>query len=120
MSPEQVAEVCRALGEPNRLRLLALLASQGTLCGCELEAVTGLAQYTISRGLGVLHRVGLVERERRGARREYRLATELEPGLAALLAAALAMIADDPQCRADLAAVGPALVQLNASPVSRA
>lgn len=102
LSPEQAGEVLKALSDPTRLRLLALLREQGTLCVCELEEVTGIAQYTVSRHLGLLRRAGLVENERQGARMDYRLAPAA-PDLLALLDAAVALVRDHPERQAERA-----------------
>jgi ArsR family transcriptional regulator, arsenate/arsenite/antimonite-responsive transcriptional repressor len=69
-----LARVLKAVADPTRLRLLALLAAseQGELCVCDLTAPLGLSQPTISHHLKVLLEVGLVERETRGAWRYYR------------------------------------------------
>ena len=103
--PDEAAELLRALAEPSRLRLLALLREHGTLCVCELEEVTGLAQYTVSRHLGLLRRSGLLLNERNGARMDYRIA-DVEPSVLALLDAAFALLQDDPQTMADREAAG--------------
>ncbi len=98
---DQAAELLRALAEPSRLRLVALLREHGTLCVCELEQITGLPQYTVSRHLGLLRRLSVLENERQGARIDYRLARDLPPGVAALIDAALALLTADPQLAAD-------------------
>lgn len=102
LTPEQAGELLKALGEPTRLRLLALLRAHGTLCVCELEQVTGIAQYTISRNLGLLRRVGLVDNERNGARVDYRLAP-VEPDVLSLVDAAVALVQEDPEVRSERA-----------------
>ena len=86
----------RALADPPRLRLLALLRVHGTLCVCELEQITGLAQYTVSRNLGILRRAGLLQGRRNGARMDYHLATDLPAETTALVDAAVATLHDDP------------------------
>jgi len=93
---DQAAELMRALAEPSRLRLLALLREHGTLCVCELEQITGLAQYTVSRHLGLLRRLAIVDNERHGARMDYRIADDLPAEVADLLSAALTLAAADP------------------------
>jgi ArsR family transcriptional regulator len=69
----KLAEVLKAAGEPTRLRLLNLLR-QGSICVCDLQAVLGLPQPTISRHLAILWRAELVLDERDGTRVFYRLA----------------------------------------------
>lgn len=68
-----LADVLKAAGEPTRLRLLNLLR-QGDICVCDLQAVTGLPQHTVSRHLAALRHAGLVVDERSGQRVVYSLA----------------------------------------------
>jgi ArsR family transcriptional regulator len=72
---EPLARAFKVLADPARLRLLSFLASRDGLeaCVCELTAPLDLSQPTVSHHLKVLHDVGLVERERRGAWVFYRL-----------------------------------------------
>ncbi|MCC7493734.1 MAG: helix-turn-helix transcriptional regulator [Fimbriimonadaceae bacterium] len=104
MSAEEASELLRALADPIRLRLLSLLRSHGTLCVCELEAVTGEAQYTVSRHLGLLRRAGLVAGRRSGARIDYSLRGDLSAGVLATLEAAVGLLADDPHHHREQAA----------------
>jgi ArsR family transcriptional regulator len=67
-----VAARFRALGEPNRLRILNTLM-QGEHGVRELVEATELEQSNVSRHLSVLRREGLVERESRGNRAVYRI-----------------------------------------------
>jgi ArsR family transcriptional regulator len=63
-----------ALGEPARLRLLALLMTfNEPLCVCELSSGLGLPEYQTSRHLAVLKRAGLVASEKQGLWAYYRL-----------------------------------------------
>jgi ArsR family transcriptional regulator, arsenate/arsenite/antimonite-responsive transcriptional repressor len=65
---EQLAVLFRVLGEPSRLQLLSLIASQptGAACVCDLIEPLGLSQPTVSHHLKVLYEAGFVIRERRG------------------------------------------------------
>jgi len=101
MSPEQTCDLLKLLADPVRLRLVVLLYRRGTLCVCELEQITGAAQYTVSRNLGLLRRAGLVTASRDGARMDYRLAADLPADTVALLAAVIRLVADDAQTTAD-------------------
>ena len=58
----------KALSEPARLRLLSLIQGQpgGEACVCHLIGPLGLSQPTVTHHLQVLHRVGLLRREKRG------------------------------------------------------
>lgn len=65
---ERIAAGYRALGDPTRLRLLALVAAgeDGTACVCDLTGPVGLSQPTVSHHLKILVDAGLLTRERRG------------------------------------------------------
>jgi len=67
----------KALGDPSRLRIVALL-SHAELCVCHIEAALGLPQPTVSRHLAVLRNAGVIAPERRGSWVFYRLADQPE------------------------------------------
>jgi ArsR family transcriptional regulator len=66
------AHIFKALAEPIRLRILALLLD-GERCVCDLMAVLDMPQSTVSRHLAYLKNAGWVEGERRGVWMYYRL-----------------------------------------------
>ena len=80
-----LAEIFKALGEPVRLRLFALLSASGEQCVCHLTDALDLPQSTISRHLGVLRHAGLVSRRRDGKWMYYQLAEQTPVELTALL-----------------------------------
>ena len=65
---EHLAGLLKAVADPARLQLLALLSSQpeGSACVCDLTGALGLSQPTVSHHLKVLREAGLVTREQRG------------------------------------------------------
>jgi ArsR family transcriptional regulator len=65
------ARVFRALGEEARLRLLHLVRDD-EICVCDLVAVVGMPQGTLSHHLGVLHQAGLVTARKQGRWNYYR------------------------------------------------
>lgn len=65
-----VADLLKAVADPNRLRILSLL-EQGPLCVCDLEAVLGLQQSNLSRHLAKLKQAGLVASQKRGLFIDY-------------------------------------------------
>jgi ArsR family transcriptional regulator len=69
------AELFAALGDPPRLRILALLA-QGPACVSDLAADEGESMSTISQRLKVLRTVSLVRRRRQGKHVVYSLADQ--------------------------------------------
>ena len=58
-----LAHVLKALGEPNRLRIVNLLM-EGVQCNCELGDALAMAPNLISHHLRVLREIGLVQVER--------------------------------------------------------
>jgi ArsR family transcriptional regulator, arsenate/arsenite/antimonite-responsive transcriptional repressor len=60
------SEVFRALSDPIRLELLAMIAAQGPICVCHLEEALQYKQPRISKHLGTLRKAGLVESRREG------------------------------------------------------
>jgi len=61
------AELFRALGDPGRVRIVNLLAtSDEPVCACEIVALVGLSQPTVSHHLRKLTDAGLLDREQRG------------------------------------------------------
>jgi ArsR family transcriptional regulator len=86
---EQVAPLLKALADPVRLRLMSLIASHegGEACVCDLSDAFDLSQPTISHHLKVLHRTGLLDRDKRGVWVYYRARTEALTSLAALMGA---------------------------------
>lgn len=70
----------RALADPTRLRILALL-ERGELSVHELQSVTTLVQSRISTHLALLQEAGLVRSRREGKRAFYRIAESGDPHL---------------------------------------
>ena len=70
-----LARVLKALADPARLQIVALLrtASPGDLCACDFSDPLGLAQPTISHHLKVLVEAGLVARRTEGTWAHFRL-----------------------------------------------
>lgn len=100
---EQAAEVFKAVSDPTRLRILALLAHAGELCGCEVEATLGITQTRASRALTTLRRAGLVVDRREGAWVHYSLPTRPAGLLASVLQGLRKSLEDDPVVLADRA-----------------
>lgn len=64
-----MAKMFKALGDPIRLRLLSMIASEtgdGELCVCDLTSPFDLSAPTISYHLKILREAQLVTSERRG------------------------------------------------------
>ena len=74
--PRELARLFKALSDETRLRLVKLLAAQGTdgaLCVGALAARLGVTQSAVSQHLAVLRATNLVIDERRGYHVHYRL-----------------------------------------------
>lgn len=79
---EAAAWVFKALSDPARLKILAYLARHDSgpccgleegVCACDLEAVTGLSQPTVSHHMKCLVSARLVIGEKRGRWMYYRI-----------------------------------------------
>jgi ArsR family transcriptional regulator len=70
------ADVFRALADPIRLELLALIAARGPICVCHLEEALSYRQSRVSKHLGVLRRAGLVSSRRDGSWAYYTAESE--------------------------------------------
>jgi ArsR family transcriptional regulator len=84
----QLALSFKALADPARLSLLNLIQAQpgGEMCVCNLVGPLGLSQPTVTHHLQVLHRVGLLHREKRGVWVYYRVVREALDALRKVLA----------------------------------
>ena len=73
---KHLAQTLKALSDPIRLRIILLLQSEGELCVCDLMAVLGLPQSTVSRHLAYLKRSCWVDTRRQGVWMHYTLSSE--------------------------------------------
>ncbi|HEX3703749.1 MAG TPA: metalloregulator ArsR/SmtB family transcription factor [Vicinamibacterales bacterium] len=78
----------RALADPTRLRVLALLVG-GEVCVCHLHDTLDVPQPKASRHLAYLRRAGLVETRKDGLWVYYRLANSTDPVLRSLVHTAI-------------------------------
>ena len=64
----ELARSFKALADPVRLQLLALIASapDGTACSCDLEEPVGKSQPTVSHHLSLLAEAGLITKAKMG------------------------------------------------------
>ncbi len=85
---DALTEVYRALADPTRLRILALL-KDGEICVCHIHDSLKVPQPTASRHLAYLRRAGLVASRRAGIWMHYTLVPPQDPIIAAVLTAAL-------------------------------
>jgi ArsR family transcriptional regulator len=83
MSAGRLDQILKAAGDPTRLRLLNLLRL-GCICVCDLTAVLGIPQPSVSRHLAALKHAGLVRDVRKGTRIIYSLVPAETSQVAAL------------------------------------
>lgn len=84
---DRAATVLKAVADPLRLRMVALIASAptGEACVCDLTELAEVTGPTVSHHLRTLKDVGLVTSERRGTWVYYRVAEPYVPTVRALL-----------------------------------
>ena len=90
-SATRIAPVFKALGDPVRLRLAALIASRPEVCVCDLQTHFTLSGPTISHHLKVLREAGLIGGERRGTWVYYWINPDALRSLSVLLSPAPAV-----------------------------
>ena len=72
MDTNQVSLICKALSDPNRLRIVQLLTN-GEQCGCELLDQMHITQPTLSHHMKALEGCGLVSSAKKGKWNHYSL-----------------------------------------------
>lgn len=96
---EGLAGVLRAIAEPNRLRVLSLVAARdGAACVCDLTEPLGLSQPTVSHHLKKLVEAGLLHREKRGVWAYFSLVPGALDDVARVLSTAGVTDPDSPTC----------------------
>ena len=91
--------VMKALSDPNRVKVLKMLGAR-PLCVCEITAILGLAQPTVSKHLKVLEEAGLVESWKEGSWVNYRLQQQAgNTYVAEMLDRLSGWLDDDPQVK---------------------
>ena len=73
MPDDLAGGVFGALSDPNRRRMLDVLAERETATATELAAELPVTRQAVAKHLGTLRDAGLVEGERRGRETRYRL-----------------------------------------------
>ncbi|HWB53348.1 MAG TPA: metalloregulator ArsR/SmtB family transcription factor [Tepidisphaeraceae bacterium] len=70
------SDAFNAVAEPRRREIMEVLAEQGSLAVTDLVLKLGIPQPAVSKHLGVLRKVGLVDVVRHGKNRFYNLQPE--------------------------------------------
>jgi ArsR family transcriptional regulator len=90
-------ELFRALADPTRLEILALIAAEPEpVCVCNISACFDVSQPTISHHLKVLREARLVEATRRGTWSYYTLTADSRAAVTAAIDAVLPPIGARP------------------------
>jgi len=84
LATEDLLEALRALGDPNRLRVIDLLF-RGELYAQEIVGRLGIAQSAVSRHLSLLERAGLIKVRPHGGKRYYAVDCERLEAVAAAI-----------------------------------
>ena len=72
MDTMDAAQICKALGDSNRLQIVQML-SNGEKCGCKLLERFEITQPTLSHHMKILCACGLVEVRKEGKWSHYSL-----------------------------------------------
>ena len=75
MTREEVAVICKAMSDANRLRIIEML-TQGEKCGCHLLEELQVTQPTLSHHMKVLSDCGLVSSYKDGKWQHYSINCE--------------------------------------------
>ena len=115
---ETLATQFKSLSDATRLRILNLLAG-GELCVCDLMAVLGLPQSTISRHLAYLRKHGWVDARRSGKWMHYRRPPQPTPFMAYAFALLDEELSTNAQADADTRALATRLAAEGKPPCGR-
>ena len=72
MNETDIAQICKALGDPNRLKIIEVL-SGGEMCACKLLEHFEITQPTLSHHMKILCECGLVDTRKDGKWSHYSL-----------------------------------------------
>ncbi len=76
MNTIDIAVICKALGDSNRLQIVQML-SDGEKCGCRLLEAFEITQPTLSHHMKILCECGLVNDKKEGKWHHYSLNCEV-------------------------------------------
>ncbi|MEG0547074.1 MAG: metalloregulator ArsR/SmtB family transcription factor [Christensenellaceae bacterium] len=75
MNEIDIALICKALGDSNRLKIVQML-SDGEKCGCKLLEAFEITQPTLSHHMRILSECGLVKTRKDGKWSHYSLSCD--------------------------------------------
>jgi ArsR family transcriptional regulator len=76
MNTINIAAICKALGDSNRLQIVQML-SDGEKCGCKLLEAFEITQPTLSHHMKILCECGLVNARKEGKWQHYSINKEV-------------------------------------------
>ena len=76
MNKIDLAAICKALGDSNRLHIIQML-SDGEMCGCKLLEAFDITQPTLSHHMKVLAECGLINDRKEGKWHHYSINMEV-------------------------------------------
>ncbi len=82
---ESTASLFKVLADPNRVRIINLLASRGPICVLDITGPLGLAQSTVSYHLKRLVTAGVLDRDQQGCCAYYSINRDAAQRLAAVV-----------------------------------
>jgi len=98
----KLGRILRALADPTRVRILALLDGREELCVCEIVDALRLPQYQVSRHLRALRAAAVVSGRRQGRWMHYSVNPAMWDADRAMAAAVCARAQAEPSVRSDL------------------
>ena len=75
---DEITALCKALSDMNRVRIIALVAREGSVCVCELCDTLELSQPLVSRHLKQLKAAGILISHKEGKWAVYTLNTNAD------------------------------------------
>ena len=75
MNEEEIAKICKALGDVNRVRIIKMLTS-GELCACKILDALAITQPTLSHHMKILADCSLVSVLKEGKWSYYKINCE--------------------------------------------
>ena len=80
-----ITKAIKAISDENRMRIIGLLDSRDDLCVCEITAIIGLSQPTISSHLKLLESAGLIDHKKDGLWVNYSISGDMDPDIKVIL-----------------------------------
>ena len=102
MDSQELANIFKALSEPVRVRIMALLVTKGELCVCELVDALELSQGVVSRHLAYLRNNKLATARREGVWMYYQINKETKASFGPILTLIKQGSKDSDELQADL------------------